>query len=74
MRTQSVDTSPEAERVLIALLRQKGVTRRFRITASLSNSMKVSSGRYLQQQWDLAEQKAIILDAQYAQVQQTAQE
>lgn len=66
MRTQSIDTSPEAERVLIALLRQKGVTRRFRLTASLSNSAKVSRCLYLQKQSGLTEWEAMFLSAQYS--------
>lgn len=50
MRTQSSDTHPEVERVLIALLRQKGVTRRFQLTASLSHSMMIGGPLARQQQ------------------------
>jgi hypothetical protein len=50
MRTQSIDTSPEAERFLIALLRQKGVARRFQLTASLSRSTMVGAPLALQHQ------------------------
>lgn len=38
MRTQSSDTSPEAERVQINLLRQAGVARRFQLFSSLNKS------------------------------------
>lgn len=38
MRTQSSDTSPEAERVQIELLRKAGVARRIELTFSLTQS------------------------------------
>ena len=38
MRTQSVDTHPEAERVQIGLIRQATVARRFALTRSLSQT------------------------------------
>jgi hypothetical protein len=43
MRTQSIDTSPEAERFLVALLRQRGVAKRFHLAASMSSSYKVAA-------------------------------
>ncbi len=41
MRTQSPDTSPEAERILIERIRQAPVSRRFRLVQSLSQRMLV---------------------------------
>ena len=38
MRTQSSDTSPEAERIQIDLLRKAGVARRIELTFSLTQS------------------------------------
>jgi hypothetical protein len=49
MRTQSIDTSPEAERVQIAILRKASVSQRFRRTASMSHLTMMSAQRYLQQ-------------------------
>lgn len=42
MRTQSIDTSPEAERFLVALLRQRSVAQRFYLAASMSRSVKIA--------------------------------
>ncbi len=39
MRTQSPDTSPEAERILLERIRQASVSRRFRLVQSLSQRM-----------------------------------
>jgi hypothetical protein len=67
MKTQSIDTSPEAERVLIALLRQKGVSRRFQLTASMSRSVMVASRLNCQQQYpDFTEQEAMFFSARYS--------
>ena len=43
MRTQSLDTSPEAERILIERIRQAPVSKRFRLVQSLSQ--RTLSGR-----------------------------
>ncbi len=60
MRTQSIDTHPDAERVLIALLRQKGVSKRFQLTASMSRSIMVAAQLARQQQQPgLTEQEAL---------------
>lgn len=67
MRTQSIDTSPEAERVLIALLRQKGIARRFQLTAALSRSVMVSSRLTIQQQYPgFTEQEALFFATRYS--------
>ncbi|MBO0791579.1 MAG: hypothetical protein J2P36_11605 [Ktedonobacteraceae bacterium] len=44
MKTQSRDTSPEAERVLVGMLRQASVARRFQATQSWSASL-IEAGR-----------------------------
>jgi hypothetical protein len=60
MRTQSIDTSPEAERVQIAILRKKGLSNSYRITASLSRSIRVAALLARQQQQPgLTEQDAV---------------
>lgn len=60
MRTQSIDTSPEAERVQIAILRRKGVRNSFRITTSMSDSLRVAALLARQQQQPgLTEQEAM---------------
>lgn len=65
MRTQSIDTSPEAERFLIALLRQKGVTRRFQLTASLSRSTLLGAPLSLQHQHQtLSEREALFVSTE----------
>lgn len=65
MRTQSMDTSPEAERVLIALLRRKGVSRRFQLAASMSRSIRVPALLVLQQaQPGLTESEAMFLSVE----------
>ena len=43
MRTQSIDTNPEVERILITLLRQKGVSRRFQLVASMSQTILLNA-------------------------------
>jgi hypothetical protein len=40
MRTQSADTSPEAEQVLIALLRQASVTRKVEMVANANRTLR----------------------------------
>jgi len=67
MRTQSIDTSPEAERFLIALLRQNGVAKRFRLTASLSRSAMIGGPLARQQQQPgLTEQEALLSSFRYS--------
>lgn len=48
MKTQSADTSPEAERVQIALLRQASVARRIRLLRSLTSTTLQLSRRAMQ--------------------------
>ena len=43
MRTQSIDTQPEAERVMIGLIRGAPMSRRFRLVQSLTQSALWSS-------------------------------
>lgn len=45
MRTQSIDTSPDAERVLIGMLRSMPISKRFSIVQSWSRSM-IEAGRF----------------------------
>jgi hypothetical protein len=49
MRTQSMDTSPEAERVQIELLRKASPIKKFGIVRSLSQSLIQASRRNIQQ-------------------------
>ena len=66
MRTQSIDTSPDAERVQIALLRKRGVSKRFRSTASLSGSTMMASQLYRQQKSSgMTEQNAMFLSVEH---------
>ncbi len=39
MKTQSIDTSPEAEKIQIALLQQASIARRFTLTSSLTHTV-----------------------------------
>lgn len=65
MRTQSIDTSPDAERVQIALLRRASVSKRFHFTASMSRSTLLSAQLYLQQQHPgITEQEAMFLSVE----------
>jgi hypothetical protein len=43
MRTQSLDTHPEAERVLIEVIRKASITKRFQLVQSLTQSARWSS-------------------------------
>ena len=43
MRTQSIDTYPEAERVMIELIRGASISKRFRLVQSLTQSALWSS-------------------------------
>lgn len=49
MRTQSMDTSPEAERVQIELIRKASVAKRFALMQSLSRSMIQASRENIRQ-------------------------
>jgi hypothetical protein len=49
MRTQSMDTSPEAERVQIELLRKASPAKKFRLVNSLSQTMIEVSRRNIRQ-------------------------
>ena len=49
MRTQSMDTNPEAERVLIELIRKASLKKRFGLARSLSNSALYMHRRYIQE-------------------------
>jgi hypothetical protein len=39
MRTQSVDTHPEAERIMIELIRRASMSKRFQLVQTLTQSM-----------------------------------
>lgn len=67
MRTQSIDTSPAAERVQIALLRQRGPARRFQLAVSLSRSVRIAALLARQHRHPgLTEQEAMFLSAAYS--------
>ena len=51
MRTQSPDTSPEAERVQIELLRKAGEARRFALARSMSNTVIQLSRRAIKERF-----------------------
>lgn len=75
MRTQSMDTSPEAERVQIAILRKASVSQRFRRTASLSHLTMIAAQRYLQQKHlGITEQEAMFLSVEHSLGKATTQE
>src|SRR5258708_21018991 len=65
MRTQSIDTSPDAERVLIDMIRMASFTRRFSFVQSWSHAM-IEGGRInVQQLYPQAdEQEALLLYAE----------
>lgn len=68
MRTQSPDTSPEAERVQIELLRKATPARRFRLARSLSQTMiQVSRAniRRLHPEMDEEELKLLFVEIYY---------
>ena len=66
MRTQSIDTSPEAERFLISLLRQRGVAKRFQLAVSMSHSVRVAASLACQhQQPGLTEEEAMFASEEY---------
>ncbi len=49
MRTQSMDTSPEAERIQIELLRKASPAKRFSLARSLSQSLIRASRKTIQE-------------------------
>lgn len=60
MRTQSIDTNPEVERILIMLLRQKGVSRRFQLVASMSRTIPLNASLACQTlRSEMTEQEAL---------------
>lgn len=66
MRTQSIDTSPEAERIQIMLLRKRGTQKRFQLATSVSNSTLASTHIYLRRQYPgITEQDAMFLSAEH---------
>lgn len=50
MRTQSIDTSPDVEQILIAAIRQASIPKRFQLIQSLSQTMAFSSIQAWQKQ------------------------
>src|SRR5215467_289452 len=61
MRTQSVDTHPEAERVLIEMIRQAPMNKRFRLVQSLTQSAVWSSiHAWRERHQEVGEQEAAI--------------
>jgi len=61
MRTQSSDTSPEAERVQIDLLRKAGVARRIELTFSLTQSAIELSRQGMRRRYPYASEKELDL-------------
>lgn len=62
MRTQSSDTSPEAERVQIALIRQAPVSKRFALVRSLSRVLiDANRQRMRQDHPDLSEKEIALI-------------
>ena len=61
MRTLSPDTSPAAEAVQIALLRQAGAARRAELCLSLSRSVIELSRRALREQMPGADERTVLL-------------
>lgn len=59
MRTQSRDTSPQAERVLIHLIRQAPMTKRFALVRSLTATTVQANMRNIQKQYPNAEQAEV---------------
>ena len=60
MKTQSLDTSPEAEHVLVAMLRKAPVWKRFRLVQALTQGAFWSQVRLLQDHHGMSEQEAAI--------------
>lgn len=61
MRTQSIDTHPEAERVMIELIRQAPMSKRFRLVQSLTQSALWSSIHlWLERHPEASEQEAAV--------------
>ncbi len=61
MRTQSIDTHPEAERVMIELIREAPVSKRFRLVQSLTQSALWSSLQAWRERYpDASEQEAAV--------------
>jgi hypothetical protein len=66
MRTQSIDTNPEVERILITLLRQKGVSRRFQLVASMSRTILLNASLACQTLHpEMTEQEALFSSAEH---------
>jgi hypothetical protein len=61
MRTQSIDTRPEAELVLIGMIRKAPVTRRFELLQSWSYSMIEAGRQYVQQLHPEADEEEVRL-------------
>ena len=62
MRTQSMDTSPEAERVQIELLRKASPAKKFSLVNSLSQTMIQASRRNLRRLHpDISEEELALL-------------
>ncbi|MEO8971845.1 MAG: hypothetical protein ABI406_09645 [Ktedonobacteraceae bacterium] len=61
MRTQSSDTSPEAERVQIDLLRKAGVVRRIELAFSLTQSAIELSRQGMRRRYPLASEEDLNL-------------
>ena len=59
MRTQSPDTSPEAERVQIELLRKAPISKRFAITAAWSQLLIEANKESIHRQYPNADEKEI---------------
>lgn len=59
MRTQSPDTSPEAERVQIELLRKAGEARRFELMRSMSKSVTQWSRESIRQRYPEANEEEL---------------
>jgi hypothetical protein len=61
MRTQSVDTHPEAERIMIELIRRAPMSRRFRLVQSLTRSAFWSTiHAWQERQGEVGEQEAAV--------------
>src|SRR5215471_18177205 len=61
MRTQSIDTHPEAERVMIELIREAPVSKRFRLVQSLTQSALWSSLQAWRERYrEASEQEAAV--------------
>jgi hypothetical protein len=60
MRTQSIDTHPEAERVMIELIRRAPISKRFRLVQSLTQSALWSSLHAWRGRHEASEQEAAV--------------